>query len=200
MPKGVRGVMPVVVVPLLATLITGLLMFLVIGKPIAVAAWTSLTDWLNGLTGANAILLGVLLGLMMGFDLGGPINKVAYMFAATGLADRADSPTDATQLQIMAAVMAAGMVPPLAWRWPRPAQAAVHRSRSSENGKAAWLLGASFITEGAIPFAAADPLRSSRPRMVGSAITGALVMAFGNDLRAPHGGIWVVPLISNPLL
>jgi PTS system fructose-specific IIC component len=199
-PKGVRGVMPVVVTPLLATFGTALLMYVVLGRPLS-AAMTGLASWLNGLSGANVILLGALLGLMMAFDLGGPLNKVAYVFATTGLQQVLANPTtDATQFKIMAAVMAAGMTPPLGLALATVLRKNLFTPAEHENGKAAWVLGASFITEGAIPFAAADPLRVIPSAMVGSAATGALVMAMGSRLRAPHGGIWVLPLISQPLL
>lgn len=196
-PKGVRGVMPVVVIPLLSTFVVGLVMFLIIGQPIA-SLMTGLSDWLNSLSGANLILLGALLGAMMGFDLGGPINKVAYTFAVTGLATEGID-ADAVQYQIMAAVMAAGMVAPLAMALASTARKKLFTHAEQENGKAAWLLGLSFISEGAIPFAAADPWRVIVSSLVGSSVTGAIVMAAGSGVRAPHGGIWVLPLISNPL-
>jgi PTS system fructose-specific IIC component len=195
-PKALRGIMPVVVIPLISAAIVGFLMFVVIGKPIA-SAQKGMTDWLNGLTGTNAILLGTLLGLMMCFDLGGPVNKVAYTFATAGIA--VASPSDSA-MKIMAAVMAAGMVPPLAMALATTVRAKLFTPTERENGKAAWVLGASFISEGAIPFAAADPLRVIPSSMVGGAVTGALSMAFGATLRAPHGGIFVVPLIGNPFL
>lgn len=195
-PKSLRGIMPVVVIPLISSAIVGFLMFVVIGKPIA-SAQKGMTDWLNGLTGTNAILLGTLLGLMMCFDLGGPVNKVAYTFATAGIA--VASPSDSA-MKIMAAVMAAGMVPPLAMALATTVRAKLFTQTERENGKAAWVLGASFISEGAIPFAAADPLRVIPSSMVGGAVTGALSMAFGATLRAPHGGIFVVPLIGNPFL
>ncbi|WP_169166602.1 PTS fructose transporter subunit IIC [Cellulomonas taurus] len=194
-PKGVRGVMPVVVTPLLSSLITGFLMFVLIGRPIA-ALMDGLTSWLNGLSGSNLILMGVLLGAMMGFDLGGPVNKVAYTFAVTGLATTGLG-ADAVQYRIMAAVMAAGMVAPLALAVATFVRKQLFTEAEQENGKAAVLLGLSFISEGAIPFAAADPWRVIVSSMVGSSITGGLVMAFGSGLQAPHGGIWVLPLISN---
>jgi len=197
-PAGLRGVMPVVVIPLVATFITGVLMLVVIGKPIANVA-EGLNNWLNDLSGGSLVLLGVILGLMMAFDMGGPVNKVAYFFGATGLTE-AISANDATQLKVMAAIMAAGMVPPLALALATVVRKNLFSQAERENGKAAWLLGASFITEGAIPFAAADPLRVIPSIMAGSALTGGLVMAFGNQLRAPHGGIWVIPLISDPFL
>ncbi|MEU2298432.1 PTS fructose transporter subunit IIABC [Streptomyces antibioticus] len=195
-PAAVRGIMPVVVIPLISSAIVGFLMFVVIGKPIA-SAQKALTDGLNDLTGTNAILLGALLGLMMCFDLGGPVNKVAYTFATAGIA--VASPSDSA-MKIMAAVMAAGMVPPLAMALATTVRGKLFTPTERENGKAAWVLGASFISEGAIPFAAADPLRVIPASMVGGAVTGALSMAFGATLRAPHGGIFVVPLIGNPFL
>ncbi|GHJ39724.1 fructose-specific PTS transporter subunit EIIC [Streptomyces sp. TS71-3] len=193
-PTSMRGIMPVVVLPLLSSIVVGFLMFLVIGKPIAFLQ-SALTDWLKGLSGTNAIILGVILGLMMCFDLGGPLNKVAYTFAVGGLA----GPTNGS-LKVMAAVMAAGMVPPLGMALATVVRGRLFTRTERENGKAAWLLGASFITEGAIPFAAADPLRVIPSSMVGGAVTGALSMAFGCTLRAPHGGVFVVPLIGGPLL
>ncbi|MGW7363367.1 PTS fructose transporter subunit IIABC [Streptomyces sp. NPDC054841] len=193
-PDVLRGIMPVVVIPLVSSVVVGFLMFLVIGKPLATLQ-QALTNWLNGLTGANAIILGVILGLMMCFDLGGPLNKVAYTFAVGGLANATDG-----SLKVMAAVMAAGMVPPLAMALATTVRGKLFTKAERENGKAAWVLGASFITEGAIPFAAADPLRVIPSVMVGGAVTGALSMAFDCTLRAPHGGIFVVPLIGNPFL
>ncbi|MDQ0713991.1 PTS system fructose-specific IIC component [Streptomyces luteogriseus] len=195
-PAALRGIMPVVVIPLISSAIVGFLMFVVIGKPIA-EAQKGMTDWLNGLSGSNAILLGALLGLMMCFDLGGPVNKVAYTFATAGIA--VASPSDSA-MKIMAAVMAAGMVPPLAMALATTVRGKLFTQTERENGKAAWVLGASFISEGAIPFAAADPLRVIPASMAGGAVTGALSMAFGATLRAPHGGIFVVPLIGNPFL
>ncbi|SFW83515.1 PTS fructose transporter subunit IIC [Amycolatopsis australiensis] len=193
-PKAMRGIMPVVVYPLLGSIVVGVLMYVVVGKPIA-AATTGLTHWLNSLSGVSALLLGALLGLMMAFDMGGPVNKAAYAFAVGGLTTGATA-----SLQIMAAVMAAGMVPPLALALASTARKKLFTEAERENGRAAWLLGASFITEGAIPFAAADPFRVIPSVMLGSAVTGALSMAFGATLRAPHGGIFVLPLIGNPLL
>jgi len=196
-PRGVRGIMPVVVIPLLSSAIVGIVMLVLLGRPIA-AAMDGLTSWLNGLSGSSAVLLGLLLGAMMGFDLGGPVNKVAYTFAVTGLATEGLA-TDATQYRIMAAVMAAGMVAPLAMALASTVRKRLFTHAEQENGKAAWLLGASFISEGAIPFAAADPLRVILSSVVGSALTGGIVMAVGSTLVAPHGGIWVLPLIGNPL-
>jgi PTS system fructose-specific IIC component len=196
--KGVRGVMPVVVIPLLSSLITVGLFITVLGRPIK-GLTDGLNSWLTGMSGASAVVLGLILGAMMGFDLGGPVNKVAYAFATTGLA-AAGAATDAPQLKIMAAVMAAGMVAPLAMALATTVRPHLFSEPERENGKAAWLLGFSFISEGAIPFAAADPVRIIASSVVGSAITGALAMLFGATLRAPHGGIWVLPLIGNFLL
>src|SRR5262249_43207826 len=154
-PDWFRGLMPVVVIPLFATLIVGLLMFLLLGRPLALVT-TGLTHWLNGLSGSSAILLGVILGLMMCFDLGGPVNKAAYAFATAGLS----SPTPAA-LHIMAAVMAAGMVPPLAMALASTVRPGLFTEPERENGRAAWLLGVSVLFEGASPFAAADPRRLS---------------------------------------
>lgn len=193
-PAALRGIMPVVVIPLISSAVVGFLMFLVVGKPIA-ELQKALTDWLSGLSGANAIILGVVLGLMMCFDLGGPLNKVAYAFAVGGLAN----PNDGS-LKVMAAVMAAGMVPPLAMALATVVRGGLFNRTERENGKAAWVLGSSFITEGAIPFAAADPLRVIPSAMAGGAVTGALSMLFECTLRAPHGGIFVLPLIGNPVL
>ncbi|MFI0981298.1 fructose-specific PTS transporter subunit EIIC [Streptomyces sp. NPDC021093] len=194
-PAALRGIMPVVVIPLLSSIVVGFLMFLVVGEPIA-GLQSALTDWLSGLNGSNAIVLGIVLGLMMTFDLGGPFNKVAYTFAIGGLSANASD----GNLKVMAAVMAAGMVPPLAMALATTVRGKLFTKAERENGKAAWVLGASFITEGAIPFAAADPLRVIPASMAGGAVTGALSMAFDNTLRAPHGGVFVVPLIGNPLL
>lgn len=195
-PPVLRGIMPVVVIPLLSSIVVGFLMFVVVGKPIA-EAQKAMTDWLSGLSGTNAVLLGVLLGLMMCFDLGGPVNKVAYAFATGGIAVQDPS---SSAMKIMAAVMAAGMVPPLGMALATTVRKKLFTTAERENGKAAWVLGASFISEGAIPFAAADPLRVIPASMAGGAVTGALTMAFGSTLRAPHGGIWVTFLIGKPFL
>ncbi|MFI9318273.1 fructose-specific PTS transporter subunit EIIC [Kitasatospora aureofaciens] len=197
-PRAVRGIMPVVVIPLVSVAVVGFLMFVVVGSPIA-SAMNGLTDWLNGLSGSNAILLGALLGAMMAFDMGGPLNKVAYTFAAGALTTAGTTP-DAGSLKVMAAVMAAGMTPPLGMALATVVRRKLFTAEERENGKAAWVLGASFITEGAIPFAAADPLRVIPASIVGSMTAGGLVMAFGSTLRAPHGGIWVLPLIGSPVL
>ncbi|QWZ10436.1 fructose-specific PTS transporter subunit EIIC [Nocardioides panacis] len=197
-PGWARGLMPVLVIPLFTTIVAGVLMLVVFGKPIA---WlmARLTDGLNSMSGANAVLLGVILGLMMAFDMGGPLNKVAYSFAAAGVGGAAALASDAPQLKIMAAVMLAGMVPPIALALATVVRPKLFTPAERENGKAAWLLGASFITEGAIPFAAADPLRVIPAIMLGSAVTGGLSMALDVSVRAPHGGIFVLFAVGNIL-
>jgi len=192
--RWLRGLMPVVIIPLLASIVASGLMFLVLGGPIAWVT-TALNTWLTGMTGASAVALGIILGLMMCFDLGGPVNKVAYSFAVAGLG--AGSMANPAPLQIMAAVMAAGMVPPLAMALATVLNKKGFSLAERENGKAAWLLGASFISEGAIPFAAADPFRVIPASMVGGAVTGALCMAAGVTSQAPHGGIFVFFAIGN---
>jgi PTS system fructose-specific IIC component len=195
-----RGLMPVVVIPLIATLIASGLMVLVLGRPLA-AAISGLTNWLNGLSGSSAVLLGVLLGLMMAFDMGGPVNKAAYAFATAGLASYISNPsTNTGPLVIMATVMAAGMVPPIALSIATFLRPKVFTPAEREQGRAAWLLGLAFITEGAIPFAAADPLRVIPSIMLGSATTGAIVAAAGVQAQAPHGGIFVFFAIKGVLV
>ena len=189
-PRWLRGLMPVAIIPLLASIVASGLMVLFLGRPIAtLMVW--LTDWLNNLAGTSGIIVvGVVLGLMMCFDLGGPVNKVAYAFAVAGLAEA--SPDNTTPYLIMAAVMAAGMVPPLAMALASTVLARdLFPPVERENGKAAWLLGAAFISEGAIPFAAADPLRVIPACLAGGAVTGALSMALAVQSLAPHGGAFV---------
>ncbi|MES9199461.1 fructose-specific PTS transporter subunit EIIC [Cutibacterium acnes] len=184
-PRWLRGLMPVVIIPLVGSLVAGGLMYVVLGRPLA-ALTNAFNNWLGGMSGASAVILGIVLGLMMCSDLGGPINKAAYLFATTNLAV-----TNVGSLKVMAAVMAAGMVPPLAMALSTTLRPKLYQPAERENGTAAWLLGASFISEGAIPFAAADPLRVIPSMMVGGAITGALSMALGAASKAPHGGIFV---------
>ncbi len=194
-PRWLRGLMPVVIIPLLASIVASGLMILFLGRPIAtLMEW--LTIWLNDLAGTSGIVVvGVVLGLMMCFDLGGPVNKVAYAFAVAGLS--AGSPENPTPWLIMAAVMAAGMVPPLAMALASTVLARnMFPPIERENGKAAWLLGAAFISEGAIPFAAADPLRVIPASLVGGAVTGGLSMALAVESLAPHGGVFVFFAIS----
>lgn len=194
-PRWLRGLMPVVIVPLLGSIIASGLMFLVLGGPIA-RLTEALNDWLSGMSGVAAAGLGLILGLMMAVDLGGPVNKVAYSFAVAGLGagSLVENPAP---LMIMAAVMAAGMVPPLAMALATVIAPKLFSGAERENGKAAWLLGAAFISEGAIPFAAADPLRVIPASMVGAGVTGSLVMVFNVVSQAPHGGIFVFFAMNN---
>ena len=194
-PGWIRPLMPVVVIPLLASLVTGLVMVIVLQGPIS-ALMTSLQNGLASMGTTSLALLGIVLGLMMAFDMGGPVNKVAYTFAVTGLSVSATA-ASGNQGVIMAIVMAAGMTPPLGLALATVIRKKLFTEAERENGKAAWLLGASFISEGAIPFAAADPIRVIPSIMLGSAVTGALVGVFGNHLPAPHGGIFVFPLVSD---
>ena len=189
-PRALAGIMPVVVIPLISAAVTGVIMAIVVARPIALAT-TAMTNWLHGLSGTNAALLGLLLGAMMAFDLGGPVNKVAYTFALASLASG--------DTKIMAAVLVAGMTPPLACALATVVRKNLFTPAERTAGEAAWLLGASFITEGAIPFAAGDPLRVIPSLMAGSATAGALSMAFGVTSLAPHGGIWVIGLIGKPV-
>ncbi|MDX2358333.1 fructose-specific PTS transporter subunit EIIC [Dietzia sp. PP-33] len=189
-PRWLSGLMPVVLIPLLGSLAIGLIMFLLLGRPLA-SLTSAMESWLGGMSGSSVILLGIILGLMMCFDLGGPVNKAAYTFATAGLV--VDNPAS---LRIMAAVMAAGMVPPLAMGLATVVRKRLFSPVEQENGRAAFLLGASFITEGAIPFAAADPLRVIPSMMAGGAVTGALIMAFSVESYAPHGGLFVVFAIN----
>jgi fructose PTS system EIIBC or EIIC component len=193
-PPFVRGLMPVVIIPLFTTIVAGGVMVFVLGRPLAKLT-EKLQDGLANMNSGSAVLLGIVLGLMMCFDLGGPVNKAAYVFAITGLSD---NPNPAN-LKIMAAVMLSGMVPPLALALASTVRPSLFTEPELENGRAAWLLGASFISEGAIPFAAADPLRVIPPVMVGGAVTGALSELLDVQLRAPHGGIFVLFAVDGVL-
>ncbi len=200
LPKGIAPLMPIIVIPLVASFVVAFLMTIVIGAPVA-AVISALTDWLGSLTGGNLALLGILLGLMMAFDMGGPVNKVAYTTAVGLMTDAAttSNPSD-PRLVIMAIVMAAGMTPPLGLALASVLRKNAFSNSERQAGKAAWILGLSFITEGAIPFAAADPIRVIPSIMIGSGVTGALVGLFQIGSHAPHGGIWVAAMVSNPWL
>jgi len=186
LPKALEGLMPIIVLPLFSTLIVGIVMLAIVAGPVAFIN-TSLATWLTSLSGSSAAVLGIILGCMMAFDLGGPLNKAAYTFATATLVTGAAT-------SIMAATMVAGMVPPLGLALATVIAKNKFNQEEREAGKAAWALGASFITEGAIPFAAADPLRVIPSVMVGSAVAGALSMVFGCTLAVPHGGIWVLAI------
>lgn len=185
-PRWMVSLMPVMLIPLLTTLVVGLAMYFVLGAPLA-ALMTGLQNMLGGMSGSSAILLGIVLGLMMCSDLGGPINKAAYLFGTAGL-----STGDQASLQIMAAVMASGMVPPIALSIATFVRKNLFTPAEQENGKSSWLMGLAFVSEGAIPFAAADPFRVIPAMMAGGATTGAIIMALGVGSRAPHGGIFVL--------
>ena len=194
-PAWLRGLMPVVIIPLGTTLVVGAVMYLVLGLPLA-ALMNALQDGLTSMSGGgSAVLLGIILGLMMCFDLGGPINKAAYLFGTAGLS--AASASNTAPYEIMATVMAAGMVPPLAMSAATFLRSRLFTKAEVENGRSAWLLGLSFISEGAIPFAAADPLRVIPATMAGGAVTGAMTMAMHVGSRAPHGGVFVAFAITN---
>ena len=194
-PAWLRGLMPVVIIPLGTTLAVGAVMYMLLGRPLA----SLMTALQNGLTsmsgGGSAVFLGIILGLMMCFDLGGPVNKAAYLFGTAGLS--AASATNTAPYEIMATVMAAGMVPPLAMSAATFLRSRLFTKAEIENGRSAWLLGLSFISEGAIPFAAADPLRVIPATMAGGAVTGAMTMAMHVGSRAPHGGVFVAFAITN---
>ena len=194
LPRWLGSMMPVVVTPLVTSLVAGLLMYLLLGAPLA---WvmTTLQDWLTSMSGGSALLLGLILGAMMASDLGGPINKAAYLFATAGLSSGAT-----VNQEIMAAVIISGMVPPLAMALATTLRPKLFNENERENGKAAWLLGASFISEGAIPFASADPARVIPSTIVGGAIAGAISMGAHVASPAPHGGIWIIGLAQNPLM
>lgn len=184
-PRWLGSLMPVVIIPLLTSLVVGLAMYLALGVPLA-NLMEGLQNWLSSMSGSSAVLLSIILGLMMCFDLGGPVNKAAYLFATAGL-----STGDESSMQIMAAVMASGMVAPIALSLATFIRKSLFTPAEEENGKSAWLLGLSFVSEGAIPFAAADPFRVIPSMMAGGAVTGAISMALSVGSRAPHGGVFV---------
>lgn len=192
-PRWLASLMPVVIIPLVTSLVVGLLMFLFLGRPLALAM-TSMQEWLASMSGSSAVLLGVILGLMMCFDLGGPVNKAAYLFATAGL-----STGDEASMMIMAAVMGAGMVPPIALSLATVLRRNLFTPAEQENGKSSWLLGLSFVSEGALPFAATDPLRVIPAMMAGGAITGAISMGLEVGTGSPHGGIFVIAAVSPAL-
>lgn len=184
LPRSMAGLMPVLILPVLSSLVVGLSMIYVIGGPVS-ALNTAMNNWLASMSGTNSTILGLIIGLMMAFDMGGPVNKAAYTFGVGTLVAGQAS-------EVMAAVMAAGMVPPLGLALATVIAKNKFTLEEHEAGKAAWALGISFITEGAIPFAAADPARVIPSIMAGSAVTGALSMLFKCALAVPHGGIFVL--------
>ncbi|ATM77810.1 MULTISPECIES: PTS fructose transporter subunit IIBC [Serratia] len=193
LPPSMEALKPILIIPLVASLITGLIMIYVVGTPVA-KIMVGLTNWLQSLGTANAVLLGAILGAMMCTDMGGPVNKAAYAFGVALLSSSVYAP--------MAAIMAAGMVPPLAMGLATILARRKFEKSEQEGGKAALVLGLCFITEGAIPFAARDPMRVLPCCIAGGALTGALSMAFGAKLMAPHGGLFVllIPGAISPVL
>jgi PTS system fructose-specific IIC component len=186
LPQTLEGLKPVLLFPVFGILITGLVMT-VIDQPMH-GIMTALTGWLNSLGTTNLVVLGLILGGMMAVDMGGPINKAAYTFGLAALS--------AGNFYPQAATMAGGMVPPLGMAIATTLFARKFSDSERNAGRTAYVLGATFITEGAIPFAAADPIRVIISSVVGSAITGGLVLAFKIGLRAPHGGVFVVPFVT----
>ncbi|MGA8941678.1 MAG: fructose-specific PTS transporter subunit EIIC [Thermoactinomyces sp.] len=191
LPEALEGIKPVLLYPVFGILITGILMVMVINTP-AVALNEWLTQWLNSMSGTNAVILGLILGGMMAVDMGGPINKAAFTFGIAAI--------EAGNLAPHAAVMAGGMVPPLGIALATTFFKTKFSDAERKSGLTNYVMGASFITEGAIPFAAADPLRVLSSCIIGSAVAGAVTMMFGITLPAPHGGIFVIPLVNKPLL
>lgn len=191
LPESLDGMKPVLLYPLLGIFIVGVIMQFIVEPPIG-ALNTAINNGLNGLNGASAVVLGVLLGGMMAVDMGGPVNKAAYVFGTASIA--------AGNYNIMAAVMIGGMVPPLAIALATIFFKNKFTAEERKAGPTNFIMGLSFITEGAIPFAASDPLHVLPACVVGSAVAGGLSMAFGCTLMAPHGGIFVVPTIGNPLM
>ncbi|WP_136253273.1 PTS fructose-like transporter subunit IIB [Onishia niordana] len=189
LPASIESLKPILIIPLLASLVTGLTMIYVVGEPVA-AVLSAMTNFLENMGSANAVLLGILLGSMMCFDMGGPVNKAAYTFGVGLLASETYAP--------MAAVMAAGMVPAIGMGIASFVAKAKFSEPEREAGKASFVLGLCFISEGAIPFAAKDPLRVIPACMVGGALTGAISMLVGAKLMAPHGGVFVL-LIPNAI-
>lgn len=191
LPESLDGMKPVLLYPLLGIFLVGVIMQFVVEPPIG-ALNTAINNGLNGLNGASAVVLGVLLGGMMSVDMGGPVNKAAYVFGTASIA--------AGNYNIMAAVMIGGMVPPIAIALATIFFKNKFTADERKAGPTNFIMGLSFITEGAIPFAASDPLHVLPACVVGSAVAGGLSMAFGCTLMAPHGGIFVVPTIGNPLM
>lgn len=184
-PRWLAPLMPVVVIPLVASLSVGALMFLLLGRPLG-AAMEALQGWLAAMSGSSAVLLGAIIGAMMCFDLGGPVNKAAYLFGTAGLSAGTQG-----SFEVMAAVMISGMVPPIALSAATILRSSLFSPAERENGASAWLMGLAFVSEGAIPFAAADPLRVIPSMMLGGATAGAVSMALGTGVQAPHGGVFV---------
>jgi PTS system fructose-specific IIC component len=190
-PSAIQPMMPVLIIPVATTAVLAPIVLFVIGAPVALAN-QALTAFLEGMQGSQAMLVGAILGGMMAFDMGGPVNKVAYVFSVGLVSEGIYEP--------MAAVMIAGMIPPIGLALSNFIAPHKYAEEMYQNAKNGVILGASFITEGAIPYAAADPLRVIPSIMAGSAVGGALSMALGVGMRAPHGGVFVIPLSNQPFL
>lgn len=190
-PDMIQPMMPVLIIPVLTMVVLSPIAIFVLGVPVAVAN-AALTTFLRDMQGSEALLVGAILGAMMAFDVGGPINKVAYVFAVGLITEQIYQP--------MAAVMIAGMIPPLGMALSNFIAPQKYAAEMYENAKSAVPLGLAFITEGAIPYAAADPLRVIPSIVAGSAVGGAASMALGITIPAPHGGIFVFLLSDQPLL
>ena len=191
LPPSLTSLKPILILPLLGTLIVGLAMIYVINPPVA-KIMAALSDWLKSLGDINAIVLGVIIGAMMCIDMGGPVNKAAYTFSVGMLASQVFTP--------MAAAMAAGMVPPIGMAIATWLARNKFTANQRDAGKASFVLGLCFISEGALPFVAADPLRVIISCVIGGATAGAISMSLGIALQAPHGGLFVVPFVSEPLM
>lgn len=191
LPASMASLKPILILPLLGSAIVGLLMVYFLNPPVA-STMTALTEWLNGLGATNGLLFGAILGGMMCVDMGGPVNKAAYMFGTGLLASQLNTP--------MAAVMAGGMVPPIGMAIATWIARNKFNANQRDAGNAAFVLGLCFISEGALPFVAADPIRVIISSVIGGALAGAISLSFAIELPAPHGGLFVVPLVSQPLM
>ncbi|AGI33004.1 TPA: PTS transporter subunit EIIC [Mannheimia haemolytica] len=191
LPASLTSLKPILILPLLGSAIVGLLMIYVINPPVK-ALMDALVEWLNTMGQTNAIILGIILGAMMCTDMGGPVNKAAYTFGVGLIASQ--------QYMPMAAVMAAGMVPPIGMAIATLIARSKFNTNQRDAGKASFVLGLCFISEGALPFVAADPVRVIASSILGGATAGAISMALGITLQAPHGGLFVIPFVSQPLM
>ncbi|HDZ3614802.1 TPA: PTS transporter subunit EIIC [Mannheimia haemolytica] len=191
LPASLTSLKPILILPLLGSAIVGLLMIYVINPPVK-ALMEALVEWLNTMGQTNAIILGIILGAMMCTDMGGPVNKAAYTFGVGLIASQ--------QYMPMAAVMAAGMVPPIGMAIATLIARSKFNTNQRDAGKASFVLGLCFISEGALPFVAADPVRVIASSILGGATAGAISMALGITLQAPHGGLFVIPFVSQPLM
>ncbi|MDY5420903.1 fructose-specific PTS transporter subunit EIIC [Actinobacillus porcinus] len=191
LPASMASLKPILILPLLGSAIVGLLMVYLLNPPVA-GTMTELTGWLNGLGATNGLLFGAILGGMMCVDMGGPVNKAAYMFGTGLLASQVNTP--------MAAVMAGGMVPPIGMAIATWLARGKFNTNQRDAGKASFVLGLCFISEGALPFVAADPIRVIVSSVIGGAIAGAISLSLAIELPAPHGGLFVIPLVSQPLM